>query len=376
MANNNENEFGGEPPVDNRMGWIRALEDHAPREYYVEYEFASEVRIAGQLNYHDDNLMVRFLTAEPDRNGLMKYVLSVFAPAEYRRRSTLPSREGYHFDGGYVIEILSLASVYLRCRFFPVSYTFRDVRGRPITKLETDFNYVRANRSSDRNLFDDSERNFVHLIEFLDRVRNLPEKLHHRFANAVRLYALAVKEIGVNDALAYVHLVSSIETIARYHRLTPEQDPLCAEMARIHEAFSDAKSETRRELGNLFAQRKSLQKFVFFILEFSNEAIGARPSGIASRYRIFREDLPDALKRVYNGRSKFLHEGASMYLSLAKISAAWHDYDPSLGQIIDNREFSVGEKLPNIAFFENLVRACLLKYLEVNIGGHSSVVVF
>lgn len=152
---------------DNRMGFIRLLESEELREYVAEYEFASECKITGELKYSNGNLILRLLTTEFNRDGLLKYTLALKAPAEYKLFKYKSSKEGYYFQGSEADEILSLASLYLRSRFFPVARIFRDLNSPPLTKWEYDFRYVRPNKSADKPVFDSSKRSFNSLDTFL-----------------------------------------------------------------------------------------------------------------------------------------------------------------------------------------------------------------
>lgn len=367
MISREESENEANTPADNRMRFFRLLESVEPKEYCSEYELASEVRIGGEFGYSNDNLILRFLTLEEDRDGLFKYTLSFSTPAEYRLLRQQVSPNGYCFEGGEFGEILSLISLFLRCRFFPISRIFRGVSGPPLIKDGYDFSYVRPQRNTDKHLFDSSNRNFVDLNNFFEQVKKLPENLHHRFANAVRLYALALREIGVNDQFAYVHLVSAIEVLSTYQELPKNQDPLQTEMDKIRELLSSASTDAKSELGNLFNQRKTMMKFIDFIQKQSEDLIKERPAAGALGNKIYKDNLRDSLERIYKARSKFLHEGSSMYLGIPGATSEGCDYDNSVGQTIDNREFNSEDKLPNIGFFENLVQKCLLKYLITNI---------
>lgn len=350
--------------VDNRMRFLRLLTSPEPRAYVNEYEFASEVRITGELNYLNGGLILRLLTTEPNRDGLFKYSMSLAAPAEYRLPRYQASKDGYYFAGGGTDEVLSLSSLYLRCRFFPIATTFRGINGPPITKHENDFSYLQPDRFSDRFIFDTSDRNFVRLEGLFNLVQRLPENLHHKFANAVRLYALALKEIGVRDDQAFIHLVSSVEILAKDIRLDASADPLAEWVERLEEALSDAPEEAKSELANLINLRKSQLKVLAFLNEYMGELLPPAPAGGHDGCKIYREDLPNTVKRIYKARSKFLHEGTSMYMSMPRIILVDCDYDVSQGQSIDNRQFEPNDKLPGVFFFENLVRQCLLNYLE------------
>jgi hypothetical protein len=357
-----------EKPSDNRMRFIRLLEGTEPREFCTEFEFASETRIAGQLDYSNGDLILRFLTFEPNRDGLLKYTLSIREAAAYRLPVTQGSDDGYYFGGSLVDEILSLASLFLRSRIFVIASVVRSIGGPPMTKYEYDFSYIQPQRQADRHLFDASLRNFVPLGEFLNEVRKLPEAFHHRFGNSARLYALALREIGVNDQLAYIHLVSAIEILSQDQALPIQRDPLQEVMDKIKALLDEEKSrpEAKAELGNLFKHRKSLARFIAFVSEHSQSSVIEKPQTGFLEYKIYRDTLPDALKRIYTARSNFLHAGAAMYLSDPRKVPPECDYDFSAGQTIDNRKFPEEEKLPNISFFESLVRNCLLEYLKRN----------
>ncbi|MBP9668852.1 MAG: hypothetical protein KBE09_01025 [Candidatus Pacebacteria bacterium] len=366
MPGQEQRTSGSQQVVDNRMRFIRLLESDQPPEYRAEYEFASEARITGQLNYSNDDLILRLLTMEPNRDGLLKYTLSLAAPAEYRLPAYQSSKDGYYFEGGGSEEILSLVSLHLRCRSFPISYVFRDLNGPPLTKFEHDFNYIKPDKGADKYLFDTSNRNFVTLSDFFDLVKRLPGTFHHRFANAVRLYALALREVGVNDQQAYIHLVSAIEILSKHQVLPEARDPLQGVVDQLKSVLEQGTPEAKGDLGNLLEQRKTMLKFIAFIQEHSDGKFTDRPVEGAMEHKIYKDNLPDALKKIYKARSKYLHEGSSMYLSVPRVTVADCDYDSSMGQTIDNRQFDPEDKLPNLVFFEKLVRECLLSYLNTH----------
>ncbi len=179
----------------------------------------------------------------------------------------------------------------------------------------------------------------------------------------MRLYALAVREIGSNDELDYIHLVSAIEILSKNYVLPANHEPLLSVLDQIRELLRGAGAEAKSELGNLFEQRKSTMKFVSFIQKYSGDSVPERPTLDALENKVYKDNLPNALKRIYRARSKFLHEGSSMYMSIPGMTVGNCDYDSSLGGTIGNRELDPEEKLPSISFFEGLVGICLLNYL-------------
>lgn len=355
--------------ADNRMSFIRTIEDTREKENVTEYEYVSESHIAGELNYANDNVIFRFLTLEKDRDGLQSYVLRLLSsrPRDYSEWNEATTN-GYYFQGGDPEELISLFSLFFRKRFFRVSDTYRRLDGKPVVKNTSDFSYTRPDRASDPRLFETADKNAVDLGSFLDTVRELNTAQHSVFANAVRLYALAIREIGTNDELAFIHLVSAIEIASKNYNLSPEDDPVSTHMETINACFDSAGVETtlRTEIANSLNNRKSRMRFVRFVQDHQNSHVVDRPSTEAITNKIYTDNLEDALKRIYNARSKFLHEGSAMYTSYPRITIAGADYDGSVGQRIDNRSFEPNEQLPVISFFEDLVNVCLLNYLEKN----------
>jgi hypothetical protein len=76
-----------------------------------------------------------------------------------------------------------------------------------------------------------------------------------------------------------------------------------------------------------------------------------------------RGDLEKELSRIYDARSAYLHDGESMYLSTPFQQFNW-DKDASLGMYVGKRKFSAKKQLPNVQFFEGLVRHCVLNYID------------
>ncbi len=123
--------------------------------------------------------------------------------------------------------------------------------------------------------------------------------------------------------------------------------------------------EQKKELKIVFDVRKSRKKFTRFIEQYSS---GFFKGGIlkAKHLKIRRADLGEVLKTIYTARSKYLHAGKPMFLSMPIKGGEKWDTDPTSGMIVDNRSFTKSQKLPYAYFFEGLVRHCLLNYLRTN----------
>src|SRR5262249_1004922 len=135
--------------IDNRMQWIRNLEalSTATHHYTVECELGSECRISGLLDYSNGKIICAPLTTEKAKNGLFLYNLSV----KVRYGGQLPNVQAdercYVFKDGLVGELISLMSLYFRCRFYLISSRMLPddpTRGMTI-KREYDFLYESCN---------------------------------------------------------------------------------------------------------------------------------------------------------------------------------------------------------------------------------------
>jgi hypothetical protein len=127
------------------------------------------------------------------------------------------------------------------------------------------------------------------------------------------------------------------------------------------------KEELRRVLGVTKTGgvriEKARQRFVAFIEHYSRGAL--KGGNYRARHlKITREKMTQTLDAIYRGRSRYLHSGEPMYLSvLTAIPNNW-DTDPTSAMWADNRKFRGRDKLPYPYWFENIVRHCLLKYIE------------
>lgn len=355
--------------ADNRMGFIREIEDVRLKENIAEFEYASESHIGGELKYANNNIIFRLFSIDQDRNGLQNYVLRLTSsrPREYSEWDEATT-DGYYFEGGDSEEIISLFALFFRKRFFRISYTYRAIDGSPVLKDNADFSYIRPDKESDPFLFEPADKNGVDLGDFLDNVRKLKNSLHSTFANSVRLYAMAIREIGTNDELAFIHLVSAIEVLSKDYELLEGDDPVMTHISQINTCFEKSRipSNVIEDVKNSLNNRKSRLKFTRFIQKYHGGHILERPVDGEIKNKIYLDDLENALKRIYTARSKFLHEGSAMYKSRPRSTINGADYDSSLGQRIDNRIFNTKELLPLISFFEKLVSVCLMNYLKKN----------
>ncbi len=377
--------------IDNRMGWIRNLEKLKASEdgaNWEEYEVASECYITGRFDYENGKISCQLLMYEKDKNGLYQYLLRIkYCKIDRVLKKT--SSKGYCFAGGVLGELLSLFSVFFQCRFYHMA-TYCILPGGSKIKNEEDFFYKKITREIHPTIFNDESKpkNFADgLGEFLDSIKKLENAKHQGFILACSHYARSLKEVGQDSEMVFMRLVSSIEALSKNYKLCEDDDPLYEEdferlfkTANLTQQQCDRLRETLKveDDGKIKITEKTALKFRQFVKFYSQgfvyiekstpsitHTISEENSRKQTKYHdITSDNLEEVIKNIYHARSKYLHEGEPMHLSLFMRGIFNSDFDFSLGGSMDNRSFSHTQILPYPHVFENLVRHCLLEYLE------------
>lgn len=345
------------------MLWIRNVDGlrSIAAEETLTAELASEVEISGLLNYENGAILCAQASFVPDARGLHKYDLKVQLPPAPREELPEGTAEGYLFREGPVGELAALFSLHLQTRFFILSTAVSELTDHSIP-LRTEYEPIRGRfgQRVDAVIFSNEERNFAKdLPTFLDLIRRIPPKHHLRVATSAYHYARALREVGVDEEMVFVRLVSAIETAARRHPIGDDAlfGRKLAELVR-----PDAVSpEQMDELERTFHVRKAKARFVSFLNHYSDgffESEATEPP----HTQVTPQNLPAVAGAIYDARSGYLHSGSTMYLSQwTGGHPEWH-MDPSVGMLWQNRRFKAEQKLPRAQFFHRLVRFCLLKY--------------
>jgi hypothetical protein len=349
---------------DDRMLWVRNLECNAVlnSNESFEVEIGSECQVNGILDYGDGAIRLGALTLNLSNEDLYKYTMQL-------RRCSLPTnvrsgkQNGYLFKEGEDGELLALISLFLQARFYKLSTTLRPLtsHGLPI-KTELRPLRVRYGRDIDQIVFSNMERNFdSKLSSFLDQVRLIPSKYHLAVALSSNHYARALREVGVDEEMVFVRLVSAIEAAALNQ--TVIDDDLSGKAPE--ELFRVEKLTTRhiQELMKLLRTRKAKARFIAFLQQFSEGFFEGMPANPPHTH-VTPMNLASMASAVYDARSDYLHNGYPMYLShFMPAFPDWH-MDPSLGMTWQDKSYTADQKLPFASFFHRLVRHCLLSYFE------------
>lgn len=356
---------------DKRMLWILNIEKLKNKDlesYYIEYEIASECYIPGLFNYQNGMMLCGPLTMEKDKNGLYHYALKIkFSSPEELYNHKKARRKGYLFKEGILGEILSLMSIFFQNRFYLIASYSGELTDKSIkVKHEYSVNYYPCNPDIHPSIFSCKNKNFARgLCEFLESIRSLNPELHQKFILACYHYARALKEIGKDHEMVFIKFVSSIEALSKDFNLKGKDDLLAGKNFDdiIINGVLDEKEKD--ELEKTFENRKSRKKYIRFIEKYSK---GFFKGGNykAKHTRIYKKDLEKTLDAIYSARSKYLHAGEPMYLSLRIKGENNWDTDPSLGMVMDRRRIPKRQKLPYTHWFERIVRYSILNYLDDN----------
>ena len=269
------------------------------------------------------------------------------------------TREGYLFRGGLVDELAALLSLRLQARFYVLSTSLRGVMSHDLP-LKTEFAPLRmpAGPYRDAVVFSEADRNLcTHLLPFLDQIRSVPPKYHLEVAIAANHYARALREIGVDEEMVFVRLVSAIEKMAAPQAI-PE-DPLNELDLENLIRVSDLGAAQLQELRTMFRTRRTKARFIAFLQEYSAGFFHTERRE-PSHTQVTPENLMSVAAAVYDARSGYLHSGDPMYLSRPIPQFPnWH-MAPSEGMTWQDRSFKAAQKLPRADFFHRLVRHCLL----------------
>lgn len=355
---------------DNRMGWVRNLtkiKEEGAETYYTEYELVTECRIPSVLSYDDDAILCGGMTLDREES-LKHYLLKIKYKAfpEYNENA---DKNGYYFEGGIAGELVSLMSLFLQCRFYQVAIYQGELTSSSLrTKMELPLLYKKCHPVIHPTIFEQEgrTRRFIEIKDFLDQIRTLNSIYHHSFALAAHQYAIALRNVGVDEEMVFIRLVSAIEALSKHTKLEPQEDPLAGKTLEEVVAKEHQNTETVEAMKNLFDNRRTALKFRKFIRTHMGASLPSAPPMENTGYKwITTENLDEILKRIYTARSKYLHEGQLMYKSM-HMHGILGDFDPSLGMIIDNHEFTADEQLPLPSPFENIVRTCLLNFVKAN----------
>jgi hypothetical protein len=205
------------------------------------------------------------------------------------------------------------------------------------------------------------------LVGGIDLLRRLPDEHHEMFILACRMYQEALALIDEKPDLAYLLLVSSVEVfVAKLGRKTVEGD-LAPE---IRSALADVGNEAAKKVlldRVLDLDRGIGRNFVSYVVELvSDEFWQQSPSISIEDGRVDRAELPDLLRKIYNQRSKTLHEAEPFPPNIMDPPDSEAEIDRRPSVAVGQRRWTQAQVIPYVTFFERLVQHVLLQFLLRN----------
>jgi hypothetical protein len=283
-------------------------------------------------------------------------------------------------------EFVSLASLFLRKRL---------ILG-PITRWDDEPSRHRLDFKSSKHFVDidivcgetetiASETNLDELSAWLPLVDNLEKATRDKFTLAARFYQQALEMIEATTDMAYLNLVSAVETLCGDTdigniKLTDVDDGLANAVVRVNP------QDLRKDIEERIIKRERFikRRFVEFIKQHIDDSFWTYRRRPQENIRVKPEDLDRLLKNIYDQRSRTLHSGEPfpeyIYMSqqLTDISHLEYNKSYTIGRtymeeipfgdkiMVGNREWTPEEYIPYPHFFERLVNHVLKNYLKTN----------
>lgn len=345
--------------IDNRMYLVRnidALKSEDVESHIVEYEVITDAHIVGEFTYGPYYFTIWEFSDKQkgeERKLCLRIREKVFSNGERPWESA--SKSGFYHGGGIADELVALSSLFMRGRFKLGSM----VRMDDIPRL------ISVKRGWIDEQLVKGESNLGEMPQWLKLVEGLNPDHHQKFILAVRLYHQALILIEEQPDMAYLNLVSAIETLCQESSIgevtLADFDPQLSELVG---SIENEDLRSRIEQAILGRERFIRRRFVSFICDHIEEDFwtGERP-----KYGIITpEQLPDLLKRIYDQRSRTLHTGEAFPPSVFSPPVMGAEIDFSFGIVSGGKKWDPKDFLPHPYFFEKLVNHVLKTFVKRN----------
>ncbi len=323
----------------------------------TEYQILSDAHIIGQITY-GPYVMRPWEFSEMKKPGeerwlLLRTTVKAFSAEDEPWKKA--SREGEYHGGGVASELIALASVFLR----------RRLRLGPMVRLDDSPIYIPELPGQIDQQLTLGESNFARLEGWFESVRKLDPDLHFPLILAAKFYHQAVELIEGKPDLAYLLLVSAIEVLSNEYEVEPPSlseidQGLANSVARIEDP------ELRQEIeGRIVRRRLIARRFVAFIgdhVDVSFWQVEGRPI----HGRVEPEQLPNLMKRVYDQRSRTLHDGEPFPPYIFHPAPMNGEMPVGLSLIVGEKTWEIEDFIPTPSFFERLVNHVLKNFVTRN----------
>lgn len=371
------------------QNWKSFLDDE-PCASVVEARLYTDVQVLGELTGLGPYSFINTIAHASSYDSNLPrpaIVLRIALHTQDRRPSTHMVDDFEHYHGGdFIDEMAAIVSLFLGVRmqaghidreFAPSGDPF----GRPIQYgskatpvLLPPIGASQIPRlRGERNLFE------LKSLEYLP-ARGVREV--NALIKAARMYQQALWVCDSDPALAWLLLISAVETVAVIwadSEGTP-RDRLRASLPQVYNLLdASACSELIDPMAEILSKyTRATKKFIDFLLSFSPGSPSARPTEFL-RFSFSRRDLKDAASIIYEHRSEALHSGTAFPLPMCvppqlfrlegKSDAAYQEVPFGLAMSSRGATWRKAKTPMLLHVFEHLARGALLGWWQSLHGG-------
>lgn len=349
-------------PDHERMYLFRAdplAEAESPGEVW-EYKVVADTDVIGEIQHGPFFFTIWELSFDTRPGTERALCLRVRQPYRESPESywDAASPNGYYHGGGIAEEVVTLASLFLRRRLRVEGV----VRMGDLPRM---YNQRRSTRAIDQELLN-GPTNLESLASWFQMLEHFNSALHQRFILAANFYQQALQRADEDPTTAYLHLVSAIEVLSGDFDIGPVNIADYDQgLSTLIDRIEDAALGVAITEGVLRNQHFIGRRFKEFILHHLEETFW-REQDSDHILTITRSDLPKLLTRIYNQRSKTLHEGEPFPPSTNYAPHRGEEMPIGLGEMSGDRRWEPSQFIPLFHFFERLTRHVLLSYLRAN----------
>lgn len=346
---------------NNKMYYLSNMDSLDEKDvifHTYEYELIVDSNLVGEFSYGPYEI-VRWesgLFNEGDCRKLILKTKESMPCYDEAYFDNLSSKKYYH-GGGIADEITALASLFLRRRIKLI----QSVRcnDKPDIFVKKPNNYI------DKQLILGSS-DITDLSTWFDLLERMDEVHHPKFMLATRLYHRSVLMIEDDPDLAYLTLISAIETLCVDYPLEkiPTLKSINSKLdGMINSLIEDDDSKTELKKLILKNNRFIKKRFVAFIMNYISDDFWNYENQPNVGGKIKTNDLEKHLCTIYDKRSKILHEGEPI------IKAIFHpqrdeEIMTGMAQTYRGKQWKPNDYIPHVHFFERLVNTVLKNYVQ------------
>lgn len=191
------------------------------------------------------------------------------------------------------------------------------------------------------------------------------------FINGARFYWRALRNLEKEPEMAFIDLVSCGEALASkseysMERLIEHDEGLCQIMRLLEEKLHDEKDQ-KKVFGFMKKRfRQIKRKYVLTIMDSLNDYFYSNTECVTDGNvgKIMKKNIEENLKKTYDLRSKYIHEGEFLGNSLQQLTS-WKNEVEIIATI--NQDKLLKDTL-TLHGLERVMRYCLLVYIQRKMG--------